>query len=75
VIIRVMSGKRDLVACEPDSGWAFRCAFDVQIGDVVLVSGDTGPWEANGGELRGLCWLGRRGGVRWHRSPGMTAVG
>ena len=38
------------------------------------------PWnypyyQVNGGELRGLCWLGRRGGVRWHRSPGMTAVG
>jgi hypothetical protein len=43
VTIRVMSGKRDLVACEPVSGWAFRCAFDVQIGDVVLVSGDGGP--------------------------------
>jgi hypothetical protein len=43
VTIRVMSGKRDLVACEPVSGWAFRCAFDVQIGDVVLVSGDGDP--------------------------------
>ena len=46
MIIRVMYGRRDVVAGESDSGYAFRCAYRVQIGDVVLVSGDDGPWEA-----------------------------
>lgn len=58
MIIRVMFGKRDLVAGAPDSGWAFRCAFDVQIGDVVLVSGDGGPWEATACRLDRGNWNG-----------------
>lgn len=42
-----MYGRRDLVVGNPDSGYAFRSDYyDVQIGDVVLVSGDDGPWEA-----------------------------
>jgi hypothetical protein len=40
VIIAVMSGRRDVVADESDSGRAFRCAFDVRIVNVVLVSGN-----------------------------------
>ncbi len=47
MIIRVMYGRCDVVAGEPDSGYAFRCAYyDVQIGDVVLVPGIDGPAEA-----------------------------
>jgi hypothetical protein len=47
VIIRVMYGHRDVVAGEPDSGYAFRCAYyDMQVGDVVLVPSPIGPTEA-----------------------------
>jgi hypothetical protein len=47
VIIRVMYGRRDVVACELESGYAFRCDYhNVQIGDVVLVPGFSGPEEA-----------------------------